>query len=146
MKFAVPFTECLDLYRDNALTAPKFGIYSLRGNGGKITILMTEVVPNPLAVSDTCTFDTAMVHCSCAPRRREAFSHRLLHYGLLEILDGCDYLLANYGCDNLRRALAKGGIKVFHYASFIRQTDHAIKNFIIGASLADTVQHINHAS
>lgn len=146
MKFAVPFTECLDLYRDNALTAPKFGIYSLRGKGASKTILMTEVLANPLGKMETCTFDKAMMHCTCPPGRREAFSHRLLHYGLLEILEGCDYLLANHGCDNLRTALARGGIKLFLYASFIRRTDHAIKNFIIGASLADTVQHINNAS
>lgn len=147
MKIAIPLGSDMELYRDNPLTAPQYGIYHLhKTQQGDLKVLLSDVIKNRLCDLVGCTLDDAKKKCSCDAVQQEDFAHQLEHYALPDAIVGCDYLLANFSCENTKKVLARSGIKLFHYASFIRQTDQAIKNFIIGVSFADTIQHINYAS
>jgi len=146
MKIAVPFSRQLELYRDNPSTAPKFGIYEIVMDKRKVAISLLSVESNPWC-EDGCTiFDGDAAACACDESRKHDIRHITEHYALLEILGGCSYLLADRFCENTKRALHNGGISVFKYPSVIRTTENAIKNFIIGASLANTVEHVHYAS
>lgn len=146
MRIAIPLKQDMELYRDNPLTAPQYGIYILIKQHGDLKIILSEVVRNRLCDLGDCALDPSKVKCDCDAAQQQDFGHRLEHYALPDVLAGCDYLLANFSCDNTKKVLASSGIKLFHYASFIRQTDQAIKNFIVGVSFADTVKYIYHAS
>jgi predicted Fe-Mo cluster-binding NifX family protein len=72
--------------------------------------------------------------------------HICEHYALLETISSCTYLLADNYCKNTFSTLKKGGITVFRIPSIIKNVDQAIKNFLIGASFANKIQNIHHAS
>jgi len=147
MKIAVPFSQQLELYRDNPSTAPKFGIYEIIMEKSRVDISLLSVEANPWCGNTSCDcFDNDAVHCACDEKRKHDIRHITEHYALLEVLGGCSYLLADRFCENTRRALTNGGIHLFKFPSVIRTTENAIKNFIIGASLANTVEHVYYAS
>jgi predicted Fe-Mo cluster-binding NifX family protein len=146
MKIAVPFSQQLDLYRDNPSTAPKFGIYEIILSKNRVAISLVSVEMNPWCKGSCDAFDDAAANCACDEHRRNDIRHITEHYALLEVLGGCSYLLADHFCDNTKRVLNNGGISVFKYPSVIRSAENAIKNFIIGASLANTVEHVHYAS
>jgi len=146
MKIAVPFSQQLELYRDNPSTAPKFGIYEIIMDKSRVGISLLSVEMNPWCKAGCEMFDTASTHCTCDEARRQDIRHITEHYALLEVLGGCSYLLADRFCENTKRALVNGGIHLFKFPSVIRTTENAIKNFIIGASLANTIEHVYYAS
>lgn len=146
MKIAVPLSRELELYRQNPSTAPKFGIYEIRPDKKYVGITLLSVEQNPWCKDSCDAFDADAAHCNCNEERREDVRHITEHYALLEVLSGCSYLLADHFCGNTKRALNNGGIRVFKYPSVIRTAENAIKNFIIGASLAHTVEHVHYAS
>lgn len=146
MKIAIPLNGALTLYHLNPCTAPKFAIYTIEGDKSHLTFSLLKVVDNPWCIADYDGFDPEQVACRCQPERRRDIRHISEHYTLLDAIGGCSYLLADHFCDNTSRALGNGGVKVFKIPPVIRETDNAIKNFLIGAELADTVKHIHHAS
>jgi len=146
MKIAVPFSQQLELYRDNPSTAPKFGIYEIVMEKSRVGISLLSVEMNPWCKTACGLFDTSSTNCTCDEERQKDIRHITEHYALLEVLAGCSYLLADRFCDNTKRALTNGGIHLFKFPSVIRTTENAIKNFIIGASLANTVEHVYYAS
>jgi predicted Fe-Mo cluster-binding NifX family protein len=146
MKIAVPFSRKLELYRHNPSTAPKFGIYEIKRNDENIAVRLLTVKDNPWCEHNCDTFDSDASRCACDEKRQKDIRHITEHYALLEVLVGCSYVLADHFCKNTKRALDNGGIKVFKYPSVIRTAENAIKNFIIGASLANTVEHVHYAS
>ena len=146
MKIAVPFNQQHELYRRNPSTAPKFGIYEINMDKEEVAIALLQVVENPWTARECESLDSTSANCSCDELRQNDIRHITEHYALLEVLSGCSYLLADRFCANTKRALSKGGIRLFKYPSVIRTTENAIKNFIIGASLASTVKHVHYAS
>lgn len=146
MKIAVPFGKQLELYRLNPSTAPKFGIYDIDCTSSEIQIRLLRVEMNPWCKNSCDVFDTKAEQCDCDEERQNDIRHITEHYALLEVLGGCRYVLVDAFCDNTKRALNNGGITVFKYPSVIRTAESAIKNFIIGASLANTVEHVHYAS
>jgi len=146
MKIAVPFGHQLELYRRNPSTAPKFGIYEISLENRKVSISLLGIEMNPWCNGSCDNFDADAANCACDETRRNDIRHITEHYALLEVLRGCTYLLADHFCDNTKRALGNGGILIFKYPSIIRTAENAIKNFIIGASLANTVEHVHYAS
>lgn len=146
MKIAVPFGNQLELYRLNPTTAPKFGIYDIDSTKNGVNIRLISVEMNPWCKNSCEAFDATAEQCACDDIRQNDIRHITEHYALLEVLSGCRYVLADAYCDNTRRALNNGGITLFKYPSVIRSAEGAIKNFIIGASLAYTVEHIHYAS
>ncbi len=146
LKIAVPFSRELELYRQNPSSAPKFGIYDIQLEKNSVDIRLLSVEMNPWCVSNCDLFDEDATNCACDEDRQNDIRHITEHYALLELLSGCSYLLADHYCDNTKRALNNGGIHIFKYPTIIRTTENAIKNFIIGASLANTVEHVHYAS
>ena len=146
MKIAIPLHKQLTLYHHNPCTAPKFAIYTIEGDPSSVVFALDMIVDNPWAEVKCDNYDSDQVFCECDLERRESMRHIAEHYALLDAIGGCSYLLADRYCDNTTRALGNGGIKIFKIPPIINKIDNAIKNFIIGASLASTVEHIHHAS
>jgi predicted Fe-Mo cluster-binding NifX family protein len=146
MKIAVPFSRELDLYRQNPSTAPKFGIYDIQLEKNSVNIRLLSVEMNPWCEGSCDLFDEDAANCACDEARRNDVRHITEHYALLDLLSECSYVLADHYCDNTKRALNNGGIHIFKYPTIIRTAENAIKNFIIGASLANTVEHVHYAS
>ena len=146
MTIAIPLHKNTTLYHDNPCTAPKFGIYNIEGNRTNICFSLITVVDNPWCGVKCDQFGQDQIACSCDPERKKNMRHISEHYALLDAIGGCSYLLADHYCDNTSRALQKGGVKVFKIPPIIDKIDNAIKNFLIGASLASKVQHIHHGT
>lgn len=142
MKIAVPFDHNHQFYRANPYTSPGFGIYQVDVGPKNVTFSLTEVIDNPWFRLRADSFDEAQLTCQCEPLRRTNLHHVIEHYTLLESLDDCEYLLANCCCYNTRRTLAKGNVILYEIPSIIIETNMAIKHFIIGTSLAKSVQEI----
>ena len=146
MKIAIPFSRELELYRHNPSTAPKFGIYEIETDNECIAVRLLSVQVNPWCEHSCDNFPDSDASCACDETRQQDIRHITEHYALLEVLVGCSYVLADHFCKNTKRVLGYGGIRVFKYPSVIRTAENAIKNFIIGASLANTVEHVYYAS
>jgi len=147
MKIAVPFSRELELYRHNPSTAPKFGIYEIERSNESIAVRLLCIEANPWCEHHCDAFaDADASNCACDEKRQRDIRHITEHYALLEVLVGCSYVLADHFCKNTKKALDNGGIRIFKYPSVIRTAENAIKNFIIGASLANTVEHVYYAT
>jgi len=146
MKIAVPFSQQLELYRQNPSTAPRFGIYEIESGEDGISVRLQAIEENPWCDNACISFPDSDANCACDEDRQHDIRHITEHYALLEVLKGCSYVLADHFCKNTQKALDNGGIRVFKYPSIIRTAENAIKNFIIGASLANTVEHVYYVS
>ena len=146
MKIAVPLNDTFTFYHRNPFTAPKFAIYSIEGDRSHLTFGLFAVVENPWSAINDGGFEESQIACDCDSKQCTNMHHVFEHYALLDAIGGCSYLLADHYCDNTSRALNNGGIKVFKIPPIINKIDSAIKNFLIGASLASTFKHIHHAS
>lgn len=146
MRIAIPFNQKMELYRRNPSTAPRFGIYDIEPGNGAIDVKLLGIEVNPWCENSCSGFPDTDAECNCDDDRQQDIRHITEHYALLEVLTGCTYVLADNFCSNTKRALENGGIRVFKYPSVIRTAENAIKNFIIGASLANTVEHVHYAS
>ncbi len=146
MKIAVPVNNIMTFYHFNPFTAPKFAIYSIDGDRNKVTFRLQSVVENPWVGTDFGEFETKQVTCNCDSSACANMQHISEHYALLDVIGGCDYLLVDLHCDNVSRALKNGGIQVYKTPPIIHKIDTAIKNFILGVSLASTFKHIHYAS
>ncbi len=146
MKIAVPVNNLLSFYHLNPFTAPKFAIYSIDGDRSNVTFGLTSVVDNPWISRNRGTFEKSQILCSCDSTACTDLGHISEHYALLEAIGGCKYLLVDHHCDNVTRAMKNGGVQVYKIPPIIHKIDTAIKNFILGASLASTFKHIHYAS
>ena len=146
MKVAVPTDNELLFYHANPITAPKFSIYHIDGDYLNLTFSLVDIVINPWIVANKGVFDEEQINCRCDEEECFDIRHISEHYALLEVIGECDYMLADGYCKNTLNTLAKAGIKIFKIPSIIRKIDYAIKNFILGASLADNVKHVHYAS
>ncbi len=147
MKFAVPLDSMLTLYHHNPCTAPKFAIYVLSQEGAQVHYRLLSVHDNPWQHPE-CTSECDLQEREgiCNVDEINDMHHKLEHYAMLEVVGGCSYLLAQHFCSNTKVAMKNAGVKLFQIPPFIKETDKAIKNFLIGAEIADTVQHIHNAS
>ncbi len=146
MKIAVPVNETFTFYHRNPFTAPKFAIYTIEGDRSHLTFSLDNVIENPCRIINDGKFDEEQVACDCDEKQCMNIHHIFEHYALLDAIGGCSYLLADHYCDNTTRALNNGGIKVFKIPPIINMIDSAVKNFILGASLASTFKHIHNVS
>lgn len=146
MTIAIPVHPDHRLYHDNPCTAPRFALYDIEGPESNVQVRLKTEVDNPLCqVTHNC-FDAEKIACSCNETQQKNIQHISEHYALLEAIAGCSYLLADRYCANTSRTLKNGGIELVKIPPFIDKIESAIKNFLIGASLANQVQHIHHAS
>ena len=146
MKIALPLNPELTFYHQNPFTAPKFAIYTIEGERMHMTFKLSEVVDNPCCDLNGGQFEENELGCSCDESQCTDMRHLFEHYALLDAIGGCSYLLVDRCCENTARALSNGGVQVFKIPPIIHRIDSAVKNFLIGASLASTFKHIHHAS
>ena len=142
MRIAVPVDENMKLYKKNPFTAEKFAIFHLV-LGAKVIISKEVVVENPLANIYT-QFEQDSKECNCS--KHSDLKHIYEHYAVLDVLGTITYLLASVHCPNMKRAMKNVGIKIYKIPPIINDLDTAIKNFLIGASYANTTQQICYAS
>ncbi len=135
MNIAVPLDKNLVLYHNNPYTAPKFAIYSVKGDKTNISFHETTIVDNPRYAQKCKLSEAAQVQCACNEKEKKDFQHICEHYALLEVIGNCRYLLADKYCENTIHTLRNGGIIVFRIPTIIKDTHTAIKNFLIGASV-----------
>lgn len=146
MKIALPLNEKMSLYFDNPHTAPRFAIYNIEGTRDNIRFSLSSIVQNPWHSIKCNDFEEEQLKCNCSDERKNSIKHKCEHYSILESIKGCTYLLAYRYCLNTKQSLKNSGIKVLKVPPIINTIDMAIKNFLIGASLASTIKHIHHAS
>ena len=146
MKVAIAMTSNHNVYHNNPCTAPKFAVYTIEKEDKQIRYALSAVFDNPALAKNAHTFTDAEIYCRCNIDQQNDFSHACQHYALLDVIGGSNYLLADKYCQNTLRSLNNGGVAIYKIPSIINKVDIAIKNFLLGAHFASTVQHIHHAS
>jgi predicted Fe-Mo cluster-binding NifX family protein len=146
MKIVIPLNNDLNFYHDNPITAPRFAIYTIEIKRSYVRTSLEHIIENPWNRTNNGKYEASQIQCACDQDRCADLAHISEHYFLLDSIGGCDYLLADHYCENIHRALVNGGITIYKIPPFIHQSDYAIKNFLLGASLANTIQNIHHAS
>ena len=146
MKIAVAMTSNNHVYHSNPCTAPKFGIYTIKKEGSNVSFALSAIFENPIFAKNDHHFTDEEKNCNCSIERQQDFNHACEHYALLDIIGGSSYLLADKFCKNTQRSLVNGGISIYKVPPIVREVNIAIKNFLLGANYAHTVQHIYHAS
>lgn len=145
-KIAIPLNDKMNFYHKNPMTAPKFAIYIIDGKSKNVTFSLLHILDNPLNHTHKDGYDQSQIECKCEGSTCSDADHKAKHYVVLDAIQECEYLLVDYYCENIVTALKSGNIKTYKIAPFITQVDMAIKNFLLGASIANTVKHIHHAS
>ncbi len=146
MKIAIAMTSNHRVYHNNPCTAPKFAIYSIHKEKAEVSFSLNAIFDNPVSSRNAEAFRDEEINCDCSVERQKDFSHACEHYALLDVIGGSSYLLADKYCKNTLRSLNNGGVSIYKIPSIIHEVDIAIKNFLLGAYYASTVQHIHHAS
>ncbi len=146
VKVVMPVDHRLFFYHYNPLTAPRFAIYQVAVVNQKAIFSLEATIHNPFFIGNGDVCDTALSECRCSKETIESPEHQSIHYQLLSVMVGCQYLLADRYCKNLKDALGNYGVSIGKIPPIIHHVDHAIKNFLIGASIANNVQKQNHAS
>lgn len=144
MMFAIPLAHDLNLYRYNPCTAPKFGIYTVDGDPSNVSFMRLRVMENPWLTLKGDGFDGEQINCRCGRSDQQSMRHKTEHYAILEAVAGCTFLLANNYCKNTLQTLRNGGIRIYEIPDIITNIDSAIKNFLVGATLARSIKHIHH--
>lgn len=145
-KIAIPLNNTMGFYHNNPVTAPKFAIYTIDMKKKKVTFALQHIYDNPLNGTNDGLYNKSQIHCSCDKDTCSDLQHKAEHYLILDAIHECEYLLVNYSCENVLRALKIANIQTYKISPFITQVDMAIKNFLLGVSFASTYQHIHHAS
>ncbi len=146
MKVAIAMTSNDRVYHQNPCTAPKFAVFAIDTEEDVVTFSLSAVFYNPAFEKKVKAFTHEEMSCNCSIERQEDFSHACEHYALLDVIGGSNYLLADHYCKNTLRSLNNGGVSVYKIPSIIQDVEMAIKNFLLGAYYASTIQHIHHAS
>lgn len=146
MKIALPVIDTSTIYKDNPYTAPQFAIYNINRDKDNISFGINTIIKNPWNTSAHKKFSEDQLKCKCSHGKKENIEHKCEHYVLLSLIYDCSYLLANKYCSNTEISMRNSGITIINIPPIINQIDSAIKNFLIGASIASTHKHIHHAS
>ena len=145
-KIAVPLNNAMDFYHSNLVTAPKFAIYTIDMKKKNVTFTLDHMLDNPLNSTNGGQYNNSQIQCSCDKKTCSDLHHRAEHYIMLDAIHDCEYILVNYYCENVVRALKIANIQTYKISPFITKVDMAIKNFLLGVSLASTYKHIHHVS
>ena len=142
MKVLIPILNQTDVYHDNLFRAPSFAIYSIENRSKNVYCSLTETIQNPFS----CLYEKDMTTCDnygICDQKSCSMQHKEDHFNLIKSMTHCDVILADHFCDTITTAIKEGGIKLYKLSPFLKKPDVAIKNFILGASLASTLQHIH---
>ena len=145
-KIAIPLNSTMGFYHRNPMTAPKFAIYTINMRSKNVIFSLLHILDNPLNSNYKEGYEQSQIHCNCDQDICTDIHHKAEHYVILDAIRECKYLLVDYYCENIVDALKIANIQTYKIPPFITQVDMAIKNFLLGASLASTFKHIHNAS
>lgn len=147
IKIAIPLDNTMSFYHRNLFTAPTFAIYIIKNENKRITTFsLLKVIDNPWNSINNGEYKECQIQCACDKEISSDIQHITEHYAIFHAIGTCDYLLVDYYCDNISQVLKNADIKTYKVPPFIHKVDMAIKNFLLGVSLASTLKHIHHAS
>ena len=141
MRVAVPVNDKLFIYHNNPMSAPIYAIYTIKGTHSELLTMSLDGF-----IVNTHMEKLESLICSCNKKVQDDQEHKIWHYSIVDLLQGCDYLLADHYCKNTKRSLNIAGIKLYTIPRIIKQSELAVKNFIIGEHIAYNIQHIHYAS
>ena len=132
MKVAISLEKDGHIYTGNPWTAPNFVIYEITQYENLIEYKKLEEKENPwLEEDESLICDPMMCSDGCSDIIKADINHLADHYIILEIVNGCSYLLANTFCSNVEKVLRNGDIKIHQFPVFIKNPDMALNNFIV---------------
>ncbi len=147
MIVAIPIDTLNRVYHYNPCSAAMFALYELTGARNDIRYRHLESKLNPWKKCDgEMVCDPKMKESSCDKEKSQDPHHISEHYALLEVLGKCDYLITGQYCLNTFYAMRNVGIKIHKIPPFMKTTHEAMNHFIIGAEIADNLQHIHAVS
>jgi len=146
IKIAIAMNTDHSFYHNNPYTASKFAVYTIIKNQDKVKYSLSAIFENPWLSQMSKAFEYDEINCSCSHICKSSLEHTCSHYAMLDVIGGCNYFLADHYCDNTKKALQNAGVTIFKIPPIINKVDIAIKNFLLGAMYASTVQHIHNAS
>ena len=142
MKVLIPVTNQTNVFHDNLFRAPQFAVYSIDNKSSNVYCSLMDVIQNPYSYLFNNDKSLCENHGICDPDNC-TLQHLQEHYSLTRNMDSCDYILADHFCETMTKALKEKGINIYKISPFLHKSDIAIKNFLLGVSLASTLQHIH---
>ena len=139
MKVLVPLENRFNVYHNNLFKAPRFALYTIDRTKYNIYCSLQDIIENPNTVVDEHTSDNYGICDQKICTKEHLEEHHLLSKHIKE----CDYVLGVHFCDNTLKAFQFKGTNIYKISPFLRSTETAIKNFLLGVSLASTLQHIH---
>ncbi|UFH58424.1 NifB/NifX family molybdenum-iron cluster-binding protein [Sulfurovum mangrovi] len=142
MRVVIPVKNRTDVFHDNMFKAPLFAVYTIDHIEPNVYCTCIDIINNPYSSPDDISPEHFENHGICDPESC-TMEHITEHYILSHRMKSCDYVLADHFCANMTKALQEKGVAIYKISPFLHSPDIAIKNFILGVSLASKLQHIH---
>jgi len=142
MKVLVPINNRSDVYHNNLFKAPHFALYIIDSTEFNVYCTLKDVMENPYYSLDENSQVSANKYGICDSENC-TIQHLNEHIILSQQMADCDYILADHFCDTIIKALNDKGINIYKISPFLQSSDAAIKNFLLGVSIANTIQNIH---
>lgn len=147
MKITVPLDTNHKVYPLNPWTAPLFAIYLIQDDDeGNITYECLEQKENPWIEDESIICDPMMCEGGCSDIIKADLNHLANHYIILEVVNGCTYLIAETACSNVEKVLEYGGIEVYTLPPIIKDPDLAIKRLLVNLEYTNDILKIHKVS
>lgn len=147
MIVAIPIDSFQRVYHYNPCSAMMFALYEITGVRTNINYRHVESKLNPWKKCEGEMVSNEQVKEGKCNREKSNDPHHISeHYALLEVIGKSDYLIAGQYCLNTFYAMRNVGIKIHKIPPFMKTINEAMNHFIIGAEIADNLQHIHAVS
>jgi len=138
----VPVKNQTDVYHNNIFRAPFFALYAIDRVKSNVYCSCIDLIRNPYSCLKNMNQELSQNYGICDPESC-TMEHITEHYILSHRIKSCDYVLADHFCETMTKALQEKGVTIYKISPFLHSPDIAIKNFILGVSLASKLQHIH---
>jgi len=142
MRVLVPVKNKTDVFHDNIFRAPLFALYTIDHVESDVYCSCIDLITNPCISQENMSPGLSQNYGICDPEHCTK-EHIEEHYTLSRSMYSSDYILADHFCDTMTKALQEKGVTIYKISPFLHSPDMAIKNFILGVSLASKLQHIH---
>ncbi|MDM5270880.1 hypothetical protein PGH07_01660 [Sulfurovum sp. zt1-1] len=142
MRILVPVKNQTDVFHDNMFKAPLFAVYKIDHIDPNVYCTCVDLISNPYSCQESLSQERFENYGICDPAQC-TMEHITEHYILSHRMKSCDYVLADHFCDTMTKSLQEKGVNIYKISPFLHSTHIAIINFILGVSLASTLQHIH---
>ncbi|MDD2830316.1 MAG: hypothetical protein PHW18_12145 [Sulfuricurvum sp.] len=147
MIIAIPMNGRERVFHQNPCSCTLFALYEVTGDRSNVQYRFLENRLNPWQKHDgEMVNNTEMIECSCDIQKSKDPQHISQHYIILEVIGKVDYVIVDQYCLNTLYTFKNVGIKIHKIPPFIKTAKEALNHFIIGADIADKIQHIHAVS